>query len=116
VKFRSEQAFLNAVVDLARMSGWLVHHDREKQNVQGHAGFPDLVLVGKGRVLFRELKMSDKVRVQGAQSAWAGALINNHGDWETWRPGDWNDIVEILTGRRPVAEVVARDGVSEYVR
>jgi hypothetical protein len=101
VKFRNERAFTDAIVDLAKMSGWLVHHDRGdmRQRIQGHAGFPDLVLVKPGTyrtVIFAELKMSNG-KVTTDQYKWIYAL----GGWCcVWRPVDWDRIVKTLTGQK----------------
>lgn len=113
MKFVSEEAFTDAVIDLAKMSGWLVHHDRGrmKAHIQGHAGFPDLVLVHpyrdafsrpfRGRVIFAELKMPAK-NLEEHQHEWIRALCMAQPlDVEVWRPDDWDKIVETLTGRRP---------------
>jgi len=59
--------------------------------IQGHAGFPDLVLVG-GRVLYRELK-SMRGRTSDAQSAWLASLRAAGADACVWRPSDWDEIV-----------------------
>lgn len=111
MKFASEEAFTNAVIDLARMAGWLVHHDRGrmKAHIQGNAGFPDLVMVHPyrgirpflGRMIFAELKMPTK-NLEADQYAWFRALsMAQPLDVEVWRPDDWDKIVETLTGRRP---------------
>ena len=106
VKFASEDAFLNAVVDVAKMAGWMIHHDRLRQNVLGHAGFPDLVLVRRGRVIFAELKRDDKEPTP-EQQKWLDELLeplsdNMYGspvESVCWHPADWERIVEILTRR-----------------
>ncbi len=47
----SEQHFLDTVIEFAAIKRWLCHHDRPARTkngwstaIQGHAGFPDLVL------------------------------------------------------------------------
>ncbi|TNC19089.1 VRR-NUC domain-containing protein [Amycolatopsis alkalitolerans] len=53
-------------------------------------GWPDLVLFGRGGLIFRELKstagrVSRDQQLVGAELARAGA------DWAVWRPKDWLD-------------------------
>lgn len=106
MKFRNEEAFTNAVIDLARMSGWLVHHDRGAmlKHIQGDVGFPDLVLLHekRSRLLFAELK-APKGELSEAQVEWINGLHLAAFDSypRIWRPANWDEIVETLTGRRP---------------
>jgi hypothetical protein len=95
VKFRNEQAFTDAVIDLATMYGWFVHHDRGrmKSHIQGHVGFPDLVLVRRGQILFRELKMPNG-KTTPEQEGWLNQLAG-----KVWRPADWDKIIDTLAGR-----------------
>jgi len=96
MNFRNERAFTDAVVDLAKMNGFLVHHDRGdmRQRIQGHAGFVDLVLAKSGRVFFWELKMKAGTHTP-AQLKWIAALPGA----ETIYPSDWDSIVRVLTAR-----------------
>ena len=56
----NEAALQNAVIELAKLYGWKVHHTRPAQMpsgkwatpIQGHAGFPDLVLVRPPDTIF----------------------------------------------------------------
>jgi len=59
--------------------------------MQGHKGFPDLVLARKGEVVFAELK-SAKGKVTAEQRSWLNAL----GGGYLWRPADWSEIQEVL--------------------
>jgi hypothetical protein len=109
-----ERAFQGAVLELAMRLGWRTFHARKAQNargdwrtpVAGHgAGFPDLVLVRGGRVLFVELK-ADRGRLSPAQASWGNAL--EMAAWEApgvvryfvWRPRDWPEIERELGARR----------------
>ncbi len=112
----NEAAFQDSVVDLAKMAGWLVHHDRMKQNVLGHPGFPDLCLVREGYVIFAELKMDGKEPTEDQQRWLDTALLpltrlsippETPGHVPevfvrsvVWHPSDWERIVKILTTRR----------------
>jgi hypothetical protein len=102
-----EKDFQRAVIDLARLTGWRVHHTRPALTrrgrwltpIQGDAGFPDLVLVRAGRVIFAELK-----RVGGkptpAQRAWLEALQACAGvEVYLWTPNDWDAIIDALQRR-----------------
>lgn len=112
-----EKDFQANVVELAKITGWRVHHARAVQNfdgrhmtpIQGDAGFPDLVLARKGRVIFAELK-SESGRLGEQQLRWLAALA---GDWPAgrgghvaanleiyvWRPADIDRIGKILSNR-----------------
>jgi hypothetical protein len=102
-----EKDFQRAVIDLARLTGWRVHHTRPALTrrgrwltpIQGDAGFPDLVLVRAGRVIFAELK-----RVGGKptaeQQAWLEALQACAGvEVYLWTPDDWEAIIDALQRR-----------------
>lgn len=98
----SERDFLGQVIDLARLCGWLVHHQRPARTaqgwrsaVQGHKGFPDLVLVRGPYVLFVELK-TDSGKTTPEQEDWL-ARLKAAGAWAcVWRPGDWQTIEWVL--------------------
>ena len=107
----TEAELQNAVVDLARLLGYLVHHSRPAQNrkgkwstpIQGDAGFPDLCIAGKGRLLFVELK-SEEGKMSVEQEVWRDELAlastwsANKIRWVLWRPQNWvsGDIERIL--------------------
>jgi hypothetical protein len=96
-----------------------VHHDRPARRagnnwataIQGHAGFPDLVLARAGVVLFRELKGYDKNgrmgRLSSEQRDWATQLTQpddelvERAGWQfdVWTPDDWPLIVATLTAK-----------------
>lgn len=95
----NEAEFQQAVIDIAKLRGWRVAHFRPARTakgwrtpVQGHAGFPDLVLARRGRVLFIELK-SDKGRITADQLAWAKELGEA---FRVWRPAYITVIPEAL--------------------
>ena len=60
-----------AIIDAARMGGWLVFHPTDMR--RNNPGFPDLVLVRAPDVLFLELK-SDTGRVRPEQRVWLEEL------------------------------------------
>lgn len=67
--------------------------------MQGDKGFPDLVLVGRGRVIFAELKTAKGV-VSDDQREWIEAIAATPVEVYLWRPADLDEIAEILR-RRP---------------
>jgi hypothetical protein len=109
-----ERHLQNAIVKAARLLGWLVHHTRPALSqtgrwhtpLQGHTGFPDLVLVYPARgeneqtaVIFAELK-SEQGRVSDAQRRWQEALQQAHGvEYYIWRPSDLPSILARLERR-----------------
>jgi len=102
-----EKDFQRAVIDLARLTGWRVHHTRPALTrrgrwltpIQGDAGFPDLVLVRAGRVIFAELKRNG-ARPTPAQREWLEALQACAGvECYLWTPDDWEAIIDALQRR-----------------
>lgn len=105
----TEAAFLKQVVELARLRGWMVYHQRPaltrkgwRTALQGDAGFPDLVLVramrslwGRRSVIFAELKSETGVMTE-AQRTWGAALAKAGICFRCWRPSDWPEIEETL--------------------
>lgn len=51
-------------------------------------GWPDLVIFGEGRVLWRELK-SETGSLSPEQRSVGSAITRAGGDWAVWRPRDW---------------------------
>lgn len=111
----SEKDFTNTVIAMAKTFHWLVHHQRPgrmadgrwRSSIQGHKGFPDLVLAKDGIVIFAELK-SETGRLRPEQKLWLKHLdaenwckptTHNLG-WApevcVWRPSDLDRIEDIL--------------------
>ena len=74
------------IVDLCKHMGLLVYHTYDSRRSQ--PGFPDLVIVGKYGVLYRELK-TDRGRLRPEQDQWLEALHATGADASVWRPRDW---------------------------
>lgn len=105
-----EAGFQDAVVQYAQMRGWRVAHFRRATVRAGRvatpvaydaAGFPDLVLVRKGVLIFAELKSKGIRKVSVAQKMWQAELqqvaaLNKTVLYYVWNPLDWDDIEEIL--------------------
>lgn len=83
----TEKQLQQAIVDYARLAGWLVFHPHDSR--RSEPGFPDLVLV-RDRVIFAELKTDDG-RMSKEQSAWTYALAQAGAEVYLWRPSDWFD-------------------------
>lgn len=98
-----EQGLLDSVIDLAQLRGWKVHHGRPawsekgwRTAIQGDAGFPDLFLARKPRVILAELK-SDVGKLSAFQQSWMAELDACPGvESYVWRPAHWDEIQRIL--------------------
>lgn len=99
----SERALQSAVVELAHWYGWKVHHTRAAQMpsgrwatpIQGDNGFPDLVLLRPGELIFVELK-SAIGKTSPAQDDWLDWLTRAGQEVYVWRPRDITTIKERL--------------------
>jgi hypothetical protein len=97
-----ERTFQRDVIELAHVLAWTVAHFRPAMTKHGWrtpagadgAGWPDLVLVGRDQILYRELK-TRKGRLSDDQKAWRDLITRNGGDYSVWRPADWK--VRIIT-------------------
>jgi hypothetical protein len=95
----SEDDLQERIIEAAEANGWRVVHHRPAKTakgwrtaVQGHAGFPDLVLARDGVVIVAELK-SRTGRPSADQKRWLAAL-GVHA--RLWRPADWPAIEKEL--------------------
>lgn len=116
---RNETELLDQTIELAMLNRWAVCHFRPARTrsgwrtaIQGHIGFPDLVLARNGAVLFRELK-GPKGALSPEQRDWARQIVGSSGPvttppdgwrmlavFDLWRPADWDAlIVPTLTAR-----------------
>lgn len=110
----TEAQWQSQVVEYAQLRGWLVAHFRTAQTARGAyvtpvaadgAGFPDLVLVRDGRLIFAELKRQTG-RTTTQQDIWLKALQTcEYDDWQSlmavkvvvWRPSDWPAVERALS-------------------
>ena len=101
----TERDFQSAIIDLAHLRGYRIHHCRPAvtpsgkwaTHISGDPGFCDLVLAKPGRILFLEVK-SDRGRVTPDQVAWLAALDTVSGvTARVVRPEHWDWVVEALT-------------------
>jgi hypothetical protein len=101
-----ERAFQKAVIDLARTLGYKVAHFRPAKTSKGWRtpvaadgkGWPDLCIVGRGRVIFAELKVAGR-KATPEQEAWLIHLEAAGQEAHLWYPDEWDRIISTLTGR-----------------
>ena len=95
----NEKQFMQAVMDAARLTGWMAFHPFDSR--RSEPGFPDLTLVHPERgLIFAELKTA-RGRASPAQQRWIAALRDAGARVYLWRPDDWDDIAAILNGAQP---------------
>ena len=97
----TEAAFQDTVIKFAEFFRWYVYHTHDSRRSQ--PGFPDLVLVRNGQIIFAELK-SARGRVSADQQGWINEL--ERCAWEVgnanllrvavWRPANWPEIERVL--------------------
>lgn len=94
VRAMTEDELLQAITEAATWYGWRwVHYRRsDLAQMQGHSGFPDVVLARNGIVLYLELK-SRTGRLKPDQHAWAEAIGENwYGVW----PENLDEVLAML--------------------
>lgn len=88
-----EEAFQNKVLALCRWLRLRTYHTYDSR--RSDPGFPDLVIVGRGGVIFAELK-STRGKVSLHQQAWWEDLTKAGAEAYIWRPEDWEQIQIVL--------------------
>lgn len=86
----TERQWQQAICELASLLGWRWYHTHDSR--RSPEGFPDLVLVKGGRLLFFECK-TEKGRVTKAQDEWLTALGPVSDLAVVVRPSDWESVV-----------------------
>jgi hypothetical protein len=97
----TEATLQTRVEQIALELGWLRYHTYDSRRSQ--AGFPDLVMVRRGRIVWRELK-SMKGKVSTDQRKWLDALEKANADVGVWRPTDLLDGTVLAELMREPAE------------
>lgn len=94
-RHRDHDALLRQILTLARLCGYLGYHTHDSR--RSAPGYPDLCLVGHGRLIFSEVKTGSS-RLTLDQAAWLEALQQVTGPPEiyVWRPEDWESITACL--------------------
>jgi hypothetical protein len=101
----TERQHQRAVLDLAKLLGWMVTHFRPAQTSKGWRtpvaadgeGFPDLVLI-RDRVVFLELKTASG-QLSVAQRNWLTRIIRAGGEAYIARPRDLDVLANVLQTR-----------------
>jgi hypothetical protein len=92
-----DATLFNSQRGLAPMLGWrLCYHTLRSKGSQ--SGFPDRVLIRRGRVIFAELKR-EKGKPTDSQIEWLDALANAGQEVYLWRPSDLEEIGRILSSQ-----------------
>lgn len=96
-----EGELLTKVRGLAKALGWLEYHTYRSD--RSPSGFPDLVLVKPGRLIFAELKQHGG-KLTHDQEVWLSMLRRSVSgvEVELWRPEDFGRIVITLQGREDI--------------
>jgi len=89
----TEASFLAQVRKAAKVLGWATYHTHNSQ--KSEAGFPDLVLTRRPRVIFAELK-ADRGKLTDAQRAWLDELRACGQEAYVWRPKHWSAVEKLL--------------------
>jgi hypothetical protein len=98
MKQGSEAAFQQQILNLATLYNWSSYHTHDSRRSQ--PGFPDLVLVRDGDLIFAELKTA-KGKVRPEQAQWLALLENVEGvEVYLWRTDDWDAIQARLSRGR----------------
>ena len=103
----TEAELTQNVLDLARALGFLAFHARDSR--RSEPGFPDILLVGHGRILVVECKtekgklrpaVMGKRRMLPGQQDWLDAFAECGAEAYLWRPSAWLDgeIERVLKG------------------
>lgn len=103
-----EAAFQAKVIKLAHEAGWMHQHSYRGRTAKGAwrtnatPGFPDLLLLKRGRMVVLELKMPGN-HASDDQNRWVSLFQSLGGNVEAFvvYPADWPAIVELLTGTEP---------------
>jgi len=80
-----EKEFMAGVKRAARDLGWLTYHNLDARG--SDAGFPDMVLVRRERLVFVECKRRN-TKLRPEQEKWLEALSKADAETYVWRPGD----------------------------
>jgi hypothetical protein len=100
-----EAAWTQQVVEMARKTGWLLHHSRPAwirsgrmvTALSGAPGLPDLIMAKPPRLIVAELKRQHGGVLSIHQERWLEAFRGVPGiEVYVWRPGDAAQVWETL--------------------
>jgi len=108
IRLVKEREWQNLVIQLATARGWKHYHPPDNKPVNGRiqkvvAGFPDLVLVRQGRMVFAELKR-EKGILSPEQVEWITQIRACKIEAYVWRPSMVADVIKVLNNREISAE------------
>lgn len=90
----TERDFRATVEEAAKLLGWRVYHTWN--SLHSAAGFPDLVMLRRERMVVAELK-SQSGKFSDEQVAWLEAFEEvPHVEVFSWRPSSWPQIERVL--------------------
>jgi hypothetical protein len=89
-----EDQFQTKILELCNWYRLLVYHTYDSR--RSNPGFPDLVIVGKTRVIFAELK-STTGKVSMVQQEWHDKLNAAGAEAYIWRPEDWPQVEQVIS-------------------
>jgi len=89
----TERQLQDAVTRYAREHFWRVYHTYDSR--KSPAGFPDLVMCRRRRMVVAELKSSSG-RVTAEQHEWLDAIGEAGAETYVWRPADLREAEEVL--------------------
>lgn len=93
LQYQTEAEFQSAVVEYARLCGWVTYHTHN--SMFSEKGFPDLCMVRDGRLVFAELKAEGKWP-DLPQQCFIGHLDQTCAEVYLWFPSDWDEIERVL--------------------
>lgn len=106
LKAITEAEFLGQVLDLAKLCGWWRAHFRPARTAKGDwrtpcqadaKGFPDLLLLRRGRIVVAECKRSPREKPTAEQLVWLERFRAVPGvEVFLWTPADWDAIERTL--------------------
>ena len=91
----TEKEWLATVLDIAHTYKWMCYHTHDSRHSE--PGFPDLLILGHGRIIFTELKTA-KGKVTYYQEVWITGLRNAGQTVYVWRPSDVDEVHAVLGG------------------
>ena len=81
----------------AKRMGWVCYHCPDSRNVTA-AGFPDLILKRRDKIIAAELKKTGG-RLTKEQKSWLAAFMACGIETHVWYPKDWERIQNTLRRR-----------------
>lgn len=104
----TEAQFMRQVIEYAKLRGFKVAHFRKVRVARANgsvywetpvaadgAGFPDLILVRRERLIAAELKVG-KNKPTDDQTVWLSRFRDAGNETALWYPSDWKEIEEVL--------------------